>query len=204
MVKSPNLFRRFFQVYAQPQTWLNLVYLFLMFPMGLFYFIVLITGLSLGIGLFILWVGVLILAAMLILSWAFAALERLLAVHLLSAKIPEQDKLVRPDAPFLEKLKAYATNPRLWKGIAFLFIKFPLGILTFTILAILLGISLGFIATPFLLPFAQISWVFWSIIVIPLGIIGFALGVLILTSSLHLFNFGIRLYKKLAEVLLGD
>lgn len=203
MPKTPNLFRRFFQVYADPHTWLNLVYLFLMFPLGLFYFIVMISGLSLGVALFILWVGVLVLAATFILGWAFTALERLLAVHLLGAKIPEQERLVRPDAPFLEKLKSYATNSRLWKGIAYLFIKFPLGIITFTILSILLGISLGFIASPFLLPFLHINWIFWSVVVIPIGIIGFALGVLLLTTSMHLFNFGIRFFRNLAEALLG-
>jgi hypothetical protein len=204
MQKPSNLFHRFFHVYAEPQTWLNFLYLFLMFPLGLFYFIVLISGLSLGVGLFILWIGVLILAGIMLLSWGFIHLERLLAVNLLKADIPELGKPVRPDAPFLEKLKTYISNPALWKGIAYLFIKFPLGIIVFSIMSSLVGIGLGFVAGPFLLPMIQIQWLFWSLVSIPLGLIASAIGIILLTVILHLFNFISRLFKSFTEVMLGS
>ena len=204
MQKPPNLFRKFFQVYAKPQTWLNLLFLFLMFPLGLFYFIVLITGLSAGVGLFILWIGVLILAATLLLSWVLIALERILAVNLLHADIPDLGNPVRPDAPFLEKLKTFLSNPVLWKGIAYLFIKFPFGIIVFSIMVSLMGIGLGFAAGPFILPFIHLPSILWPFVSIPLGIIATVIGVIVITATLYLFNFISTLFKRLAEIMLGS
>ncbi len=204
MQKPPNIFRKFFQVYAKSQTWSNLLFLFLMFPLGLFYFIVLISGLSVGVGLFILWIGVLILVATLLLSWVFIALERILAVNLLQAKIADLGNPIRPDAPFLEKLKTFVGNPVLWKGIAYLFIKFPFGVIIFSVMATLLGVGLGFVAGPFILPFINFPSVIWPFVSIPLGIIATAIGVILITTTLYLFNFLCTLFKSFAEIMLGS
>jgi two-component system phosphate regulon sensor histidine kinase PhoR len=203
MQQSPNIFRKFFGVYANAQTYLNLVYLFLTFPLGIFYFVFLITSLALGIGLFILWIGVLILAGALLIAWGLTALERLLAIHLLKANVAPMNRPVRPDAPFLEKLKAYLANPVMWKGLAFLFIKFPSGIVIFCIAATLLGTSVGLIASVVALPLLNVHWFYWPVLSIPMGVLGTAIGVLLLTGSLHLFNLMCKLLKRLAEVMLG-
>ncbi len=203
MQNSPNIIRKFFGVYANVQTYLNLVYLFLAFPLGLFYFIFLITGLSLGIGLFILWIGVIILAGALVIAWGLTALERLLAIQLLKANVAPMARPVRPDAPFLEKLKAYLTNPVMWKGLAFLFIKFPAGIIIFSIMVTLLVTAVALIASIIAFPISNVHWFYWPVLSIPLGILGSAIGVLLLTGSLHLFNLMCKLLKRLAEVMLG-
>jgi hypothetical protein len=203
MQHSPNIFRKFFGVYANAQTYLNLVYLFLAFPLGLFYFIFLITSLSLGIGLFILWIGVLVLAGALVIAWGLTALEHLLAIQLLKANVAPMSRPVRPDAPFLEKLKAFLTNPVMWKGLAFLFIKFPAGIVIFCITATLLGTSAVLITSIVALPLLDVHWFYWPVLSIPMGILGTAIGVLLLTGSLHLFNLMCKLLKRLAEVMLG-
>jgi len=204
MQKPSNLFRAFFRVYATAQTWLNLLFLFLMFPLGLFYFIVLISGLSIGVGLFILWIGVLILVATLLLCWVFITLERILAVNLLQAKIPDLTNPVRPDAPFLEKLKTFLGNPVLWKGIAYLFIKFPFGVIVFSVMASLFGIGLGFVAGPFILPFIHLPSIIWPFISIPLGIVATAIGVVLITATLYLINFLCTQFKRFAEIMLGS
>ena len=53
-------------VVAKGQTWLNLVYVLIGFPLGLAYFVVLIVGLSVGIALAVLVVGLAILLLSLI------------------------------------------------------------------------------------------------------------------------------------------
>src|SRR5512136_1654311 len=73
----------FFSVVLKGQTYLNILYLLLAFPLGLGYFIVLVTGLSLGFSLAILWIGLLILALMVVVWWGMAAVERQLAIWLL-------------------------------------------------------------------------------------------------------------------------
>ena len=66
----------FFGVVAEPQSYINILYLFLSFPLGIAYFVFLVTGISLGFGLAIIWVGVPILVLVLAGSWALCQLER--------------------------------------------------------------------------------------------------------------------------------
>ena len=77
----------FFGVVARPQTWLNLLYLGLSFPLGLFYFVFLTVCLSVGISLVIIWVGLFILGLTAACWWAFAAFERSLADGLLGTRL---------------------------------------------------------------------------------------------------------------------
>src|SRR3954468_22489681 len=66
----------------------NLLYLLLAFPLGLTYFLFLVVGLSLGLGLTIIWVGLPVLLLVLLGSRALSALERQLAIGLLGAEVP--------------------------------------------------------------------------------------------------------------------
>ncbi|MEE8442664.1 MAG: sensor domain-containing protein, partial [Dehalococcoidia bacterium] len=61
--------RGFFGVVADPQSYINIFYLFLAFPLGIGYFVFLVTGISVGFGLLIIWVGVPILVLVLAGSW---------------------------------------------------------------------------------------------------------------------------------------
>ena len=54
-----NPLERLYGVFVKPQTYLNILYLLLAFPLGIAYFVFLVTGFSLGISLLILWVGLL-------------------------------------------------------------------------------------------------------------------------------------------------
>ena len=56
-----SLLGNIFGVFIQLQTYLNILYLLLAFPLGLGYFVFLVTGLALGLGLFITWFGIVIL-----------------------------------------------------------------------------------------------------------------------------------------------
>ena len=79
--------RRLLRVVLRPRSWLNLLYLALSFPLGLFYFVVLVTLLAVGIGLVIIWVGIFILALTAAAWWAFASFERSLADGLLGTHL---------------------------------------------------------------------------------------------------------------------
>lgn len=56
-----SLAQRTTRVFINPQTYRNLAYELMSFPLGIFYFVVIVSGLSLGIGLLILGVGLLFL-----------------------------------------------------------------------------------------------------------------------------------------------
>ncbi|HEU5199786.1 MAG TPA: sensor domain-containing protein, partial [Ktedonobacterales bacterium] len=50
-----------FGVARQKQTYLNILYLLMSFPLGIFYFVALITGISVGMSTVIIWIGLPIL-----------------------------------------------------------------------------------------------------------------------------------------------
>jgi hypothetical protein len=77
----PDLLDQFFRVMGSGQAYLNSIYLLLSFPLGIFYFVFLISGLSIGLPLLIIWVGVPILLLVGAGWWLLAAFERQMAIH---------------------------------------------------------------------------------------------------------------------------
>jgi hypothetical protein len=92
MNNSANPLARFFGVLLKSQTYLNLLYLLLAFPLGLVYLIFFIVGIALGLPLTIILVGLVILAFVGLGWWVFATFERLLAIWLLRIDIPPMSK----------------------------------------------------------------------------------------------------------------
>lgn len=185
---EPNPIVRLYGVFAKPQTYANLAYLLLAFPLGLAYFIFLVTGFSLGFGLLILWVGFLILAGVMGLSWILTLFERQLAISLLGVKIPPIAGQSAPGGTLLQQVKSYLTNPVTWKGIIYLFLKFPIGIASFVVTITLLSLSLGLLLAPVSYPWWHITMGFWQIDSLPAAVIAFAAGLVIAPLSLHAIN----------------
>lgn len=65
---SQDFLHRFFGVALQGRTYLNLLYLLIVFPLGIIYFTIVINGFSISIGLLILIIGVFIAFLFLILT----------------------------------------------------------------------------------------------------------------------------------------
>jgi hypothetical protein len=70
------------------QTYVNALYLLLSFPLGVFYFVFLVTGLSLGFGLLVVWIGVPILIMVLAGSWVLCRFEQEVTNRMLQLDIP--------------------------------------------------------------------------------------------------------------------
>ena len=81
----------FIGVIADPQSYLNVVFLLLGLPLGVAYFVFLVTGISVGFGLTVVWVGVPILALVLLGSWAMCRFERGLVNVLLKQDIAREN-----------------------------------------------------------------------------------------------------------------
>jgi len=56
-----------------------------------------------------------------------------------------------------EKIKAYLNDSFTWKSLIYLFIKFPLGIISFVVLVTLISVALSLIAVPILYHLAEIG-----------------------------------------------
>jgi hypothetical protein len=199
-----NPLERLYGVFAKPQTYLNLLYLLLAFPLGLAYFVFLVTGLSLGVGLLILWVGLLILAGVLALCWPLALFERQLAISLLKVKIPLLNHPQEQAGTIFQQVKNHLSNPVTWKGIAFLFLKFPIGLASFIVTTTLGAVSLGLILAPLTYQWVHINIGLWRINSMSAAAIACVLGCIVAPFSLHIFNLLADWSGKLAIVMLGN
>jgi hypothetical protein len=204
MENSPNSLEKLFSVFGKPQTYLNLIYLFLTFPLGLTYFIILLTGLSLGFGLIVIWVGFLILAAVFALSWALTKFERQLAIVLLRVEIPQSPTLLIPGESIWQQVKRYFGNLQTWKGLAYLFIKFPLGVITFVISVTLLSLSMGLLFAPLIYPFAHMNIFYLRIDNLPLAVLCTVIGVFLTPLSLIVLNMTADLWARITKAMLGE
>ena len=137
--------RAFFGPWVSARTYSQLAYLALAFPLGLAYFVFLVTGISVGAGLVVVWVGVPILLGML-LSWrALGGFERLLHRRLLGVEIDEPLTSIRGEGSLWQRTKRLLTDPVTWRTLLWLFVRFPAGVFVFVALVTFLATSLALI-----------------------------------------------------------
>lgn len=129
------------------RTWTRVGYLLATFPMGIFWFVALVTLISSGLSLIIIWIGLPILWFAFLLSRNGARLERRLVEWGLGTNI-ETPYRREPAAPLRKRWLVRLGDPATWRDIVYLFLLFPLGIVWFTILSIVFALPLALIATP--------------------------------------------------------
>lgn len=130
------------------QTYRNILYLCLAFPLGLVYHVVLMLCVALGIGLSVLLVGLLILLAIVVGIRYVASFERGLANGLLGTEIASPDDVDREADGVVESAKAYVNASSTWRGLGFVVLKFPLGVISFVLLVTFLGTAIEFLVLP--------------------------------------------------------
>ncbi len=203
---STHVLRPFFGVLADRRAYLGSLYLFLAMPLGILYFTFLVTGLATGLGLVIVWVGLLILAVVLAAGLGLSALERLQATWLLGARVGPLWRGSFRGLAFRARGKAFLANPVTWKGPLFLLLKLPLGIGSFVFAVTAFSLSLGLLAAPVLYQLDELYLDLGPIRVDTFGeaLATSAVGFLALILTLH----GVRglswVWARLSELLLGD
>jgi len=207
----PVLLDKFFRVMGSGKAYLNLVYLLISFPLGIFYFVYLITGLSVGLPLIFLWVGITILLFVGVGWWLLAAFEREMAIRWLNEEISPMTKPSTEGVDLWTRFKDYFLNPVTWKGLLYLFLKFPLGIFSFVVVVTLVSITVSFLATPVLYQsFSAFTPVvdlgndaIWMVDSINDALLFSVIGVFLWPASLHAINAVTWLHAKMAKYLLG-
>jgi hypothetical protein len=135
--------------YRDPRTYGTAIYLLLGLPLGIFEFVLVVTGLSLGLGLFITLLGIPVLVATLLLVRALAAFERRLAWTLLAAPMPHRGPPYdEGDGVFWKRFRALVTGERTWRELVFLLLRLPLGIVDFVVLTTVVGLAFWGFAQP--------------------------------------------------------
>ncbi len=201
MSESGN--KRFFGVVVDPQSYLNILYLLLAFPLGTIYFVFLVTGLSLGFGLLITLIGIPILLLVLGGSWALCGFERGIATALLKEEILSSSE--QPTSQGLwARLKEHLTDRVTWTGMLYLFLKFPIGIATFTIARTLISVTIGLLFAPaYAWTSDPLIWGAWVFDPFPWSWIATLIGIPMIFISLHLMNGVALLSSRMVRVLIG-
>ncbi len=200
----------FFGIMSSGQAYLNLLYVLAAFPLGLFYFVYLVSGLSLGISLSIIWVGVPLLLLVGAGWWLMASFERYMAIHLLKEDVSEMSLPANPTDDLWTRFKTYFSNPVTWKSLLYLFIKFPLGLATFVVLALIVTLTLGLLSMPFTYQhvelFQGISFGFgvWQIDSLFDALLAALVGLILWPVTLHVTNGLAWVYAKFAKLMLGN
>lgn len=203
---------RFFRVVVSGQAYLNLLYLLVAFPLGILYFVLLVSGLSLGISLLILWVGIPILLVVGALWWVLASFERFMAIHWLREDVPAMSRPAIGGTDIWTRFKEYLANPVTWKSLLYLFMKFPLGVAAFVVLTTLISLTLAFLTMPFVYEFlpefqAGVSLSpglsAWQIDSLNDALLVALVGLMLWPVTLHVTNGLAWVHAKFARVMLS-
>jgi putative sensor protein len=127
----------------------NITFLLLSFPLGLIYFLVTIIGFIVGMSTLILWIGLPILFATLVLVRGMATIERRMATNLLHVSFPHQKQSYDiPQRGFWQRFGGVLRDPLTWTSMIYMILKLPLGIVSFTLALVLPIVSLAITLLP--------------------------------------------------------
>jgi signal transduction histidine kinase len=133
---------------ARGITYSRALYLLLGLPLGIFYFVFLVVSLSVGVGLVIIWVGLPILFASVLIWRGLGTVERGLVGALLGETIDPPDRPTVEGTSYAKKARAVLADSYTWRSFAWLLLRFPLGIAGFVLTVVMLSVTFGLLAAP--------------------------------------------------------
>lgn len=185
-------------------------YLLMNFPLGIFWFVTLVTLTSVGVSTAIVWIGIPVAAFAVLLWRGGARVERARVFALLDTLIPMP---YRPLPEGGQKLR-WMTRLRdaaTWRDATYLLLLFPLGILEFVVLVTTWSITLALLALPvyyrylpegaYYFPAWDLRWITVdsTLTALPWA----TLGVLFLVVTVNITRSLAGLHANLARTLLG-
>ena len=144
----------------------NITYLLLSFPLGLCYFILVVTGIALGVGTLVIWVGLPILFVTLLMVRGMATIEQRIAASLLHVSFPYNTVQEVPQQNLMRRFSSILRDPSTWTSMIYMVLKLPLGIISFTLALVLPIVSVAVTA----LPLAYLVGLFVDVILFKNGI----------------------------------
>lgn len=211
---------------ARRTTMGSFVFLMLSFPLGLLYFLVVVIGLSVGLGTIVIWIGLPILFITLLCIRGMAEIERRMVSSLLRMPMNYQwHGQLQPGRGFLRRFGSVLRDPYTWTSTIYMLLKLPLGIISFTLTLTFSVLSASLI----LLPLAYLINLFVNLILLKNGIqndgmlipyfievhgsfdpgmfarsfVGVPLGIVFWIITRYIFNGLAAFSGELAKALLG-
>lgn len=155
--------RSFFAVPFDPQTYLNLLYLALAFPLGLLYFVFAVVGVSIGVALTVVIVGVPILLVVVAVALGIAGFERWQASLLLGVTFDDEaatadesnddgataDESDDGDTPAaVRRALGVLADPGTWLAVVYLPVKFAVGTVALVFMTAVLSTAVSMLFVP--------------------------------------------------------
>jgi signal transduction histidine kinase len=134
--------KRLFAPYTQVRMWLETLHLLFDLPVGIAWFVFVVVGLSVGVGLIPLaLIGLVILAATVYGGRLIGVIERSRARALLGLEVPPPAARVLPDGTWA-KMRSFLMDQPGWKGIGYGLLMLPVGIANFTVMVTMWSVAL--------------------------------------------------------------
>lgn len=148
-VDTTNPFVRFFGVIADPGAWGALFYMLIALATGVIYFTVVVTGLSLSLGLMILIIGLPVALLFIAAVRAISLAEGRMVEGLLGVRMPRRPRSFGiPGTTIWDRLKSWFTDYRTWTTMLYMLLMLPLGVVYFTVMVTALALSFATFAAP--------------------------------------------------------
>jgi hypothetical protein len=220
-VDGESLISRVFGVGFRRETYKNLAYLLARFPLGIVYFTVLVTGLSMGVALTPLFVGLPILAGVLAVGGYIGVVEaellHRLYGHDVAYDVPDPSEL-----PITEYLKTVVTTPSNYLLVLLGFASFAAGNVLFVAITVVFTLALAFVVAPLVYWMPAFNYELTqgtetvdigsvsveissiaggSINTLPEALLASLLGVVVCLVGLHAINLTARLLSGLTQRL---
>lgn len=133
----------FCHIVIEPRAYARALYLFLSFPLGGLYFLVLAVGAFCGAALSIVLIGLILCVVTLILAYIFAAFDRELVIHLLGVPVPPMSSDEPQSVSPARRLVHHLRRRNTWTGMVYLCLIGPFGAVAWTVGAVLIALPLA-------------------------------------------------------------
>jgi hypothetical protein len=202
---------RLFGVATERRTYRHLAYLLLRFPLGIAAFVVFVTGISLGVALLILLVGLPLLVGVLGLADHAGVVEAELATRLLGRDV-SWGPIDPTDLPLTEYARAVATDPRAYLLLVWFFASFFVGIAAFVGVVTVFATALVLAIAPLVYWLPSVQYAIadgaggplgtYAIDTLPEALVASVVGVALVILGLHAVNLAARGLGAVVEALL--
>lgn len=200
-ISKLNFLSRVIQPVFQKQSYLNILYILLAFPIGTVYFICLIIGLSLTVGLLISVLALLITLGMI---GIFTKLELKMTVWLLKVDIPQILSSSTTSQNLSERVSTQIHDVNIWKHLAYLLAKIPIGVISFIVVVFLVALTGSFLIAPLTYTEPAIHvYSAWKIDTLPKAFLVSLLGLGSGIISIHIINGLAFMQGQFARHMLG-
>ncbi|NHZ84785.1 MAG: hypothetical protein GWP19_02775 [Planctomycetia bacterium] len=202
-----SIFSRFFSIFADAGAWGSLIYMVFALVTGIIYFTWAVTGISIGMSMIFLIIGIPIIILFLYSVRGIAFVEGRIVEALLGERMPRRSKFTNKNIKLWDRIKELLTDRTTWTGILYMILQLPIGIIYFTSMVVLISVSIATIFSPIVhiiwdIPIISLNGDFEQFLpfwIFPLITIT---GFLLLTVTMHLAKFVGKIHGKYAKALL--